>query len=376
MYSLGVMFFEMSYPPMLGMERAVVLEKIRRPHPELPSDFKPGDKTQTEIILSLLTHSPEDRPSSSELLKGGKLPVQMESETIRRVLATLSDPTSPYYQKVLSALFAGKVDRAADFAWDMSSTASDATGLLRQTIVKDILTSIFRRHGAVEAPRPYLYPRSTHFGPTSVQLLDPNGMLLQLPFNLTLGNARVLAKNAGVSVAQRSYHFGHVFRNRHDGGQPGMIGEVVFDVVTTDTLDLALKEAEVIKVLDEIISAFPNLSSSQMSFHLGHSDLLQVVFDYSSIEQRSRRSAAEILSKLNIGGLSWQKVRTDLRDSSVGVTATSVDELQRFDFRGMYSSPYSAHRRRFFILLHLLTTPRRHSVQSIPKTQEPFGGIG
>ena len=55
-----------------------------------------------------------------------------------------------------------------------------------------------------------------------------------------------------------------------------MFGEVDFDIVSTDTLDLALKEAEVIKVLDEIVTTFPSLSSTQMCFHLGHSQLLQL----------------------------------------------------------------------------------------------------
>lgn len=85
MYSLGIMFFEMCYPPMLGMQRAQVLEDLRRPHPVLPSDFDPG-AAQAEIIMSLLTHNPKERPSSTELLKSNKLPDEMESDTIRRAM--------------------------------------------------------------------------------------------------------------------------------------------------------------------------------------------------------------------------------------------------------------------------------------------------
>ena len=53
-----------------------------------------------------------------------------------------------------------------------------------------------------------------------------------------------------------------------------MTGEVDFDIISPDTLDLALKEAEMIKVLDEIVDVFPSLSP--MCFHLGHSDLLRM----------------------------------------------------------------------------------------------------
>jgi hypothetical protein len=77
-YSLGVIFFEMCYRPIVGMERASVVEGLRLKQPILPADFGATDKAlQADIILSLLNHSPKDRPSSSELLQGGKLPVAM-----------------------------------------------------------------------------------------------------------------------------------------------------------------------------------------------------------------------------------------------------------------------------------------------------------
>ncbi|KAL2131318.1 hypothetical protein VTI74DRAFT_5278 [Chaetomium olivicolor] len=333
MYSLGVIFFEMSYPPMLGMHRAQVLEQVRRNPPALPSDFKPADKNHLEILLSLLTHNPKERPSSMELLKSGKMPVQMESEAIRRAIAGMADPSSPYFEKMLSTLFARQIEQAKDYAWDMSSSMPSPADLMRRYIVKDTLISIFRRHGAVEAPTACLYPRSSHYGQNAVHLLDRNGTVLQLPFDLVMGHARSLARVTNGTVPQRSYSFGNIFRDRHDGGQPDVYGEVDFDIVTTDALDLALKEAEVIKVLDEIVAAFPTTSSTPVCFQLGHSDLLHLIFEFCGVEVGARQAAAEVLSKLNIRNFTWQKVRSELRSPLVGISATSVDELQRFDFR-------------------------------------------
>ncbi|KAK4239143.1 anticodon binding domain of tRNAs-domain-containing protein [Achaetomium macrosporum] len=333
MYSLGVIFFEMSYPPMLGMQRALVLEGVRRHPPTLPSDFKPADKNHNEVMLSLLNHNPRERPSSVDLLKSGKMPVQMESEAIRRAIAGVADPSSPYFEKMLSTLFARQIEQAKDYAWDMSTSTPSPADLMRRFIVKDTLISIFRRHGAVEAPTACLYPRSSHYGQAAVHLLDRNGTVLQLPFDLVMGHARSLARITNGQVPQRSYSFGNIFRDRHDGGQPDVYGEVDFDVVTTDALDLALKEAEVIKVLDEIVAAFPTTSSTPMCFHLGHSDLLHLVFEFCGVEVGARQAAAEVLSKLNIRNFTWQKVRSELRSPLVGISATSVDELQRFDFR-------------------------------------------
>lgn len=337
MYSLGIIFFEMCYRPLIpGMERAHISEGLRLKQPKLPKDFDvAGKAVQTDIIYSLLSHNPKERPSSAELLQGGKLPVQMESETIRRALAGLSDSTSPYYLKMMSALFSIPNPQAKDFAWDMGATNHNANDLLLQGLVKQRLTAIFRHHGAVETPRSLLFPRSRHYGPNAVQLLDPNGTILQLPYDLTLPHARNVAKHE--PSVQRSFAFGPVFRDKESGGQPQTFGEVDFDIISFDSLDLALKEAEVIKVLDEIVTSFPSLSSTHMCFHVNHSDLLGLIFDYCRIEPGIRDAVAETLSKLNIQSWSWQKIRNELRSPIIGVSVTSVDDLQNFDFRGNYN---------------------------------------
>ncbi|KAM0315688.1 hypothetical protein ACHAO8_003740 [Botrytis cinerea] len=332
MYSLGVIFFEMCYTPLVGMERAQVIDGLRKKDPVFPANFdKIGKAVQADIILSLLNHNPKERPSSSELLQSRKLPVQMESETIRQTLAGLSDSKSPYHQKMMSALFSRPTKQAKDYAWDMGVPTPSGNDLLLQGLVKQKLISIFRNHGAVETPRSILFPSSDHYGVNAVQLLDKSGTLLQLPYDLTVPNARAIAKHQ--PPVERSFAFGTVFRDKHDGASPQTFSEVDFDVVTSDSLDLALKEAEVIKVLDEIVASFPSLPSSQMCFHINHADLLGLIFDFCRIEPSIRQAAADTLSKLNVQQWTWQKIRAELRSPLVGVSATSVEDLQRFDFR-------------------------------------------
>lgn len=334
MYSLGVIFFEMCYRPLIfGAERADILEPLRRNQPVLPLDFSvPERAVQVNIIISLLDHNPKDRPSGPELLKGGKLPMQMENETIRQALAGLSDSKSPYYTEMMKALFASQNDRAKDYAWEMGAAHPNASDLLLQGLVKQKLISIFRHHGAVETPRTIIFPRSGHYGSNVVQVLDSRGTLLQMPYDLTLPFARAIAKHE--PAVERSYAFGRVFRDRESGAQPQSFGEVDFDIVSSDTLDLALKEAEVIKVLDEIVVSFPSLAATQMCFHINHADLLGLIFDFCRIEPSIRQAVSDTLSKLNIQSWSWQKVKAELR-SPIGVSAPSLDDLQQFDFRGM-----------------------------------------
>ncbi|KAI0012766.1 serine/threonine-protein kinase gcn2 [Xylariaceae sp. FL0662B] len=332
MYSLGIMFFEMCYYPIVGMERADKLGKLGTLS-LLPDDFQPGDKIKADIVLSLVTHDVQKRPTSVELLRSGKLPIQMENETTRRALASLTNSASPYYPKVVSAIFSAPVEPTKDYAWDMSTPNPSTTELLCKGIVKEELVSVFRRHGAVETPRNSIYPRSSHYSANQniVQLLDSNGTVVQLPFDLMLGNSRILAKQAKPTNTRRSFTFGNVYRDRQNGGQPLMVGEVDFDIVSADNSDLAFKEAEVIKVLDEIIGTFP--STSPMCFHLGHSDLLQLIFDFCNVDLSARQLTAESLSKLNIHQCTFQKIRTELRSPMIGISATSIEDLRRFDFR-------------------------------------------
>ena len=136
-----------------------------------------------------------------------------------------------------------------DLAYDPGRSHCTPADVLLQLQVKERLTAIFRRHGAVEIDRTALFPRSRFYSGNVVELLDPTGTLLQLPFDLTLPYARALAKEE--PAAPKTFTFGTVYRENPAGGQPFHHAEVDFDIVSFDSLDLALKEAEVVKVIDE-----------------------------------------------------------------------------------------------------------------------------
>ncbi|THC97276.1 hypothetical protein EYZ11_003224 [Aspergillus tanneri] len=334
MFSLGVIFFEMSHSLPTNMERDQTLRAIREENHELPSTFHYSEKVvQGRIIESLLSHNPSERPSASELLHSGQIPLQVEEETFRRaIMHLLSDPNSPDYKKILSAIFSQSPKKFEDIAWDMESRGAPAANeLLIQGLVKERLTSIFRRHGAVETGRQMLFPRSQHYSNSAVRLLDSTGNLLQLPFDLTLPNARAIPRQD--ASLEKTFAFGTVYREMPHGGEPRTHKEVDFDIVSHNTLDLALKEAEVIKVLDEIIEDFPPLRSAPMCFLINHSDLLQLVMEFCRITPSQIPLVKEVVSKLNVGKWTMQKIRSELRSPAIGVASTSLDDLARFDFR-------------------------------------------
>ena len=338
MFSLGIIFFEMNYPLKTAMERVQMLEQLRGEKHTLPSDFeKPELSTQGDIIDSLLRHKPSERPSSTELLRSGKVPFELEDETIRIALQGIADTTSPYYTKLVSGLFSQTRQDAhvKDHTYDtlLAANAENHDGLLR-CLVRDKITAVFRRHGAVEQPRPLLLPSSAHYSSTAVRLLNSSGTLVQLPYDLTLPNARMLAKQ--LSCGRKTFAFADVYRENPTGGHPKRHGEVDFDIVSYDNLDLALREAEVLKVIDEILDITPSLASVQMCYHINHSQILDHILDFCDIVASKRPAVKEIISKLNIGQWTWPKIRNELRAPSIAIPSTSLDELMLFDFRDTY----------------------------------------
>lgn len=347
MYSLGIIFFEMCYPLPTLMERDKVVRALREKHHELPEQFQTPEKAlQGSIIASLISHRPSERPSSTELLRGGKLPLQIEDETVRLALQGLSDPNSPYYHKMLSALFAqGANKEVKDFAWDLSAASGPhdqkVSDLVLQELVEHKLGAVFRRHGAVKTRRQLLFPRSTHYEDQNVvQLFHASGTLVQLPYDFTLPHARTIARQA--PAAEKTYAIGHVYRdNFATGGAPRSSGEADFDIISYNSLDLALKEAEVVKVMDEVIEEFPSLATAQICFHVNHSDLLDLIMESCRIAPPLRRGVKQILNRLNVRQWTWQKIRNDLRAPTVGVSSTSLDDLAKFDFRDTPEKAFS-----------------------------------
>lgn len=350
MYSMGIIFFEMCYPLGTAMERDKEIRILRERKHALPSEFATPQKSlQGSIIMSLISHRPSERPSCAELLRTGKVPVQIEDEAVKEALKALSDRNSPHYAKMMTALFSQKPDtQAKDYTWDMGTAVQTikANDVLLQNLVKDRLAMIFRSHGAVEVQRQLLLPWSDHYADNNVvKLFDPSGTLVQLPYDFTLPHARSIGR--GAPFLEKTFTIGQVYRDNYTGGAPMSSGEADFDILSYDTLDLALKEAQVLKVVDEIIDEFPSLRSTQMCFHINHSNLLEIVMDFCRINVPQRLAVKAVLSKLNIGKNNWQTIRNELRSSDISISSTSLDDLARFDWRDTPDKAFSKLRRIF-----------------------------
>lgn len=372
MFSLGIVFFEMNFRLETGMERVYSLQNLCKPESALPATFKrdPEKAKQAQIILSLVNHNPNLRPSSTELLRSGLIPLLTEDETMRAALRALSDPKSEFRGELISRIIADATSTQSSisnsdkesflkgYMYDLHGwpTPEVFEALLRKD-VKDHLASIFRRHGALEVDRPVLLPFSAHYTQHTnsvCKVIDAEGTVLQMPLDLTLPNARILAKHR--SPGPKTYTFGEVYRAVPSGGHPRVVGEVDFDIISYNSLDLALREAEVIKVLDEIVDEFPSMAAVQMCYHINHSVILDAVLDACGIPSSKKPAVKEVISRLHTGEHTWTTIRSELRNPPVSVPATSVDEFITFDFRDTHDRAFSRLRSKIRITLDMEST--------------------
>ncbi|KAK3715393.1 eukaryotic translation initiation factor 2-alpha kinase [Vermiconidia calcicola] len=347
MYSLGIIFYEMSEPFSTAMERIRSLQAIREKDHELALAYQAnGPKAaQGKLISCLISHKPSERPSSTELLRSDILPLKIEDETIRQALNGLSDTQSPYHQKMMSALFShesANTNRIKAMAWDARATGlnEDASRLRFRSIARHTLETVFRRHGAEEVRRQTIFPRSGYYtNPNVVQLLDASGNLLQLPYDLTLPYARQLGQQP--SDVRCTFTFGSAYRDQFTGGPPRVSEEVDFDILDSGAEDeRARNEAEVLKAVDEIVCDMPLFAASAtVSFHLNHASILDAILDHSRVPIAQQPAVKEMISKLGFHQHTWSKTRADLR--KFGLPDTTLDDLQQFDFRDVSEKAFA-----------------------------------
>ncbi|KAI5798356.1 kinase-like domain-containing protein [Pyronema domesticum] len=333
MYSLGIIFFEMIYMMGSKMERSEVLSKLRQPDIVFPENFWTESRTaHGKIVKTLLDHNPAKRPTSSELLHSEKLPFIVEDMNFQYTLGNLKDPSTPYHRQVLETLFTQTTKAYKNFVYDAESKrALTKHDSLLLSLVESNLLTVFKCHGAIKVERPLLLPsyKNLYYPKRAVvQLMHSNGTLVQLPYDLTLSHARLLAEEK--PPASKTFAFGMVYRESQRGGQPQSSGEVDFDIVSNSPVNFYRKEAEVISVVDQVIDQFPCFRGSLFYFEVNHWDILEAIMEFCRIDAPVRPAAKEVLSKLHYHDWTWSKIRVEL--VTLGVLPTSLDDLERFDW--------------------------------------------
>jgi len=83
-----------------------------------------------------------------------------------------------------------------------------------------------------------------------------------------------------------------------------------------------------------VVDMFPPFRNAQICYHINHGSLLDIIMEFCRIDAPARPIVKDVLSRLNTAQWSFSRIRNELRGSAnLSISATSIDELARFDFR-------------------------------------------
>lgn len=323
-YSLGIIFFEMCYPKLsTGMERVKILANLRLPDIVFPNDIEEQlSEQQIYLIKWLLDHDVRKRPTSYELLASEYMPPpQMEETEINEMLRHIVfNPQSKAYKRMISTLFKQETSVASDVTYDMDlhKTMPLSQSSLAMSKVIYILEKIMQRHGAVNWSVPTLMPKSSVYknNESCVHVMNHGGGIVTLPHDLRVPFARYIARREITNF--KRYTFGKVFRERKVYGfHPRELYECAFDIVTTNPAGF-LPDAEVLKVISEIINEIPVLQSRNYTIHMNHASLLKAIFMYCGISEEKYNSVYEILSDNKKENVSRFQIQNKLINLGLG----------------------------------------------------------
>lgn len=316
------------------MERILVLRDLRKPEVVFPSTW---DKVQmarhTKIIEACLAHDPEKRMSPRELLDSGLLPPRVGDDSVQETINLLRRSGNAHAKQLIQALFdQPPEDRLRkDFSYDFYDGAGAKEDPYEE-IVRDKLSRIFRSKGAVKMDSPLLMPVSDIYASPSrkpVKLLDGDGTVAFLPYQLNIPLCRMVARDPTLSRLKR-WTIAPVFRMPTAGGQPRASLNAAFDIVSD--ANTPATEAECLCIVEEIMAAFP--FDGETVHYLNHANILDAVAhrvdlrpdEPDKADRRRREAVLEILLQQGRAPKSWTKVSAELLKVQ-GVTRAMADDI-------------------------------------------------
>ncbi|NXL88182.1 E2AK4 kinase, partial [Alectura lathami] len=334
LFSLGIIFFEMSYHPMsTASERIFVLSQLRLPSIVFPQDFDEVTHAKQRLVITwLLNHDPAARPTAVELLKSEHLPPpQMEESELHEVLHhTLANVDGKAYRTMMSQIFSQRVSPAIDYTYDsdLLKGSFSAWAAKMQQHVCEVVSRIFKRHGAIKLHTPLLMPRNKKLYEhnEASYFMDHSGMLVMLPYDLRIPFARFVARNNITNL--KRYCIERVFRPRKlDRCHPKELLECAFDIITS-TGNSFLPLAETIYAISEIIQEFSVLQERNYSIYLNHTSLLKAILLHCGIPEDKLNQVYIILYDAVTEKLTKREV--EAKFCNLSLTSNSLSRLYRF----------------------------------------------
>ncbi|XP_055597688.1 eIF-2-alpha kinase GCN2 [Uranotaenia lowii] len=296
LFSLGIVLFEMSFPPLsTGMERVKTLMDLRSESVIFPESILGDNKysQQVQVIRWLLNHDPSKRPTAEELLSSEIVPpTRLEAGEIQDVVRhVLSNPQSRHYKHLIARCFGQESDAISELSYHLDMVPI----MPRFDYIKSKIVTLFRRHGAIEVVTPLLtpYTKSMARGNT-VKLMTHSGSIVSLPDDLRIPFIRHVALN-GIKFIRR-YSIGRVYREKKVFNfHPKQVYECAFDIVTPIRGNLIV-DAELLSIANEIMRELNLLDPERnLFFRINHISLLRSILLYCNVPTDKYKELFEIV---------------------------------------------------------------------------------
>jgi len=206
----------------------------------------------------------------------------------------------------------------------------------------NIITSIFKKHGAVEIDTPVFELKETLMGKYGEEskliydLQDQGGELLSLRYDLTVPFARYMAVNPFNSI--KRYHIGKVYRRDAPQMNKGRFREFYqcdFDIAGSNYGKM-IADVDVMKVLVEILT---ELNLGGFIIKINHRKLLDATVALSDIPDDKFKIVCSSVDKLDKEP--WDVVKKELLEK--GLNENQTDKL--WSFVQNKDSPWALHKK-------------------------------
>jgi len=228
-YSLGIIFMEMTYKFATEMQRSFVLRDIRNQN-KFPKDLmeQPQYQLQRPVIQKLVQRKYQLRPTALGLLNSQLLPpAALPDSGIDKVLDSLINPQSVSFVRVIDSLFEPKRNFTLRKSLKGEKELPYKSGrdfeqiLKRESILKK-MKRVFKTHGAIHLPVSWLDDTlsdawsSFHPHNDQAALLMRSGLLISLPYDHRFGFANYFVKQrhigSNLPPTLKRYEIGSIFR--------------------------------------------------------------------------------------------------------------------------------------------------------------------
>ncbi|MCQ2820648.1 MAG: ATP phosphoribosyltransferase regulatory subunit, partial [archaeon] len=193
----------------------------------------------------------------------------------------------------------------------------------------EIITSVFKKHGAVEIDTPVFELKETLMGKYGedskliYDLEDQGGEILSLRYDLTVPFARFIAVHNYPSM--KRYHIGKVYRRDNPQMAKGRFREFYqcdFDICGP-SYGKMIPDAEVLKVVVEILE---KLNAGTFVIKINHRLLLDAMVQLAGIEEDKFKTVCSSIDKLDKE--EWSEVKKEL--ISKGISEECCGKLWEF----------------------------------------------